>query len=75
MIAKGVGQKSSRRMGHVPMAGPQGSLELLSRVKAGHKVYVHINNTNPVLERTSPERNAVEQAGWEIGEDGMEFVL
>lgn len=75
MIAQGVGQKTSRRMGHMPMAGPDGSLARLSHIKAARKVYVHINNTNPVLDRTSPERTAIEQAGWEIGEDGMEFSL
>jgi pyrroloquinoline quinone biosynthesis protein B len=38
-------------------------------------VFIHINNTNPVLLRDSPERRQAEAAGWEIAEDGLEIVL
>lgn len=75
MITQGAGRKTSRRMGHLPMAGPDGSLAQFKTFPIERKVYVHINNTNPVLERGSKERRMVEYEGWEIGEDGMEFVL
>ncbi len=39
------------------------------------KVYVHINNSNPVLDDNSPERKVVQNAGWEVGFDGMEIRI
>ena len=61
-------------MGHVPIDGPEGSLARLSHLRA-RKVYTHVNNTNPILDETSPERRAIEKAGWEVAEDGMDFTL
>jgi len=72
MIASGTGSKTGRRMGHMPIEG--GSLTALDGV-AARRIYVHINNTNPILVDGSPERMAVERAGWEVAEDGMEIVL
>jgi pyrroloquinoline quinone biosynthesis protein B len=74
MIRAGVGEKTGRRMGHMPIGGPDGSLALLSGVRK-RRVYIHINNTNPVLVEGSPERRTVEAAGWEIAFDGMRIVL
>jgi pyrroloquinoline quinone biosynthesis protein B len=74
MIATGTGTKTGRRMGHMPIDGADGSLRALAGI-AGRRIYVHINNTNPVLVDGSPERLEVERAGWEIAEDGMEVVL
>ena len=71
----GLSPKTAARMGHVAMAGPAGSLAALAGVEVGAKVYVHINNTNPALVEGSPERAAVEAAGWRIAHDGMEFTL
>ena len=75
MIEAGLGVKSARRMGHVPMSGDGGSLYGLADVEARRRVYVHINNTNPVLVAGSRERVAVEDAGWEVGFDGMRIEL
>jgi pyrroloquinoline quinone biosynthesis protein B len=61
-------------MGHMPIGGVDGSLEALAGI-AGRRIYVHINNTNPILVEGSPERAAVKAKGWEIAEDGMEIVL
>src|SRR5215470_10615981 len=74
MIASGTGTKTGRRMGHMPIDGRDGSLTALEGV-AGRRIYVHINNTNPILVDGSPERLAVERKGWEVAEDGMEIVL
>ena len=41
----------------------------------GRRIYIHINNSNPVLLEDSPERAAVEAAGWEVAYDGQEIVL
>jgi pyrroloquinoline quinone biosynthesis protein B len=74
MIRKETGTKTGRRMGHVPIDGAEGSLASLAGI-GGRRIYIHINNTNPVLVDGSPERRKVEAAGWEIAEDGMEIVL
>ena len=72
MITSGTGEKTGRRMGHMPIEG--GSLTALDGLPA-RRIYVHINNTNPILIDGSPERAIVERSGWEIAEDGMEIVL
>jgi pyrroloquinoline quinone biosynthesis protein B len=74
MITTGTGAKTGRRMGHMPIDGDDGSLAALEGL-AGRRVYVHINNTNPILIAGSPERLHVEGKGWEIAEDGMEITL
>ncbi len=74
MIASGTGEKTGRRMGHMPIAGDDGTLASLADISA-RRVFLHINNTNPILINDSPERAAVERAGWLVAEDGMEFVL
>lgn len=75
MAKAGVGVKTGRRMGHVPMSGDGGSLDAFRGVKVGRKVYIHINNTNPVLISGSAERRAVESRDWEISEDGLEIAI
>ena len=74
MIASGTGEKTGRRMGHMPIDGEGGSLGALQGLLA-RKIFVHINNTNPILVDGSTERRRVEAAGWEVAEDGMEIVL
>lgn len=72
MIAAGVGVKTGRRMGHAPIAGPDGSLAGLAELR-GRRIFLHINNTNPILLADSPERREVEAAGYEVAYDGMEI--
>ncbi len=75
MIRSGTGVKTGRRMGHISVSGDEGSLAGLAAVRLGRRVYLHINNTNPILLADSPERAAVAAAGWEVAFDGMEIVL
>lgn len=75
MLAAGLSEKTGRRMGHMPMTGPGGSLDWLASLPASRKIYTHINNSNPVLIQGSPERRLVESAGIEIAHDGMEINL
>jgi pyrroloquinoline quinone biosynthesis protein B len=75
LIDLGIGTRTARQMDHLPMSGPGGSLEQLARLPCQHRIYSHINNTNPVLLEQSPERAAVEAAGLTIGADGLSFVL
>ena len=71
----GASEKRASDMAHLPIGGPGGSLAALGGVGAARRMYIHLNNTNPVLREDSPERAAVERAGWEIARDGMEMVL
>ncbi|WP_353476501.1 pyrroloquinoline quinone biosynthesis protein PqqB (plasmid) [Salipiger sp. H15] len=73
MIAAGLGGKTGRRMGHMSMSGPEGSIAAFEGLDVGRKVFVHMNNTNPVLRPDAPERGTAERAGWTIGQDGMEL--
>lgn len=75
MVAAGVGSKTGARMGHVSISGENGSLAALAELGVGNRIYVHINNTNPVLDAASAEHAAVVAAGWEIAFDGMEVRL
>ena len=75
MIDAGLGHKSARRMGHVPMWGEGGSVERLRDVAIGRCIFVHINNTNPVLVSDSQERAKAEAFGWEVAYDGMRIEL
>ena len=74
MIASGTGEKTGRRMGHMPIEGADGSLAALKGL-GKRRIYIHINNTNPVLIEGSPERRRVETAGFEIAADGLEIRL
>jgi pyrroloquinoline quinone biosynthesis protein B len=67
--------RSAREMGHVPISGADGSLEKLKTLERPKKIYIHINNTNPILDRTSAAFREVKKAGISIAEDGMEFEL
>lgn len=75
MLTHGVGKKTGARMGHMSMNGDKGSLAAFDGLGVARKVYVHLNNTNPVLIDSSDERAAVKAAGWEVAHDGLEIVL
>ena len=74
MIVAGLGVKTGRRMGHTPISGPDGTLDRLADLPA-RRIFLHINNTNPILLSDSPERRVVEAAGFEVAYDGMEISL
>lgn len=67
------GAPAAAEMGHMTIR--DGSLKLLQHLPAKAKVYIHINNTNPILAANSPERAAVEAASIVVGQDGLEFEL
>jgi pyrroloquinoline quinone biosynthesis protein B len=75
LIRLGLGAKTAREMGHLPIDGPGGSLEQLAPLPIGRKVYTHINNTNPILLEDSPERQIAEQHGLEVAADGLELQI
>jgi pyrroloquinoline quinone biosynthesis protein B len=67
--------KRAADMAHWPIGGPDGSLARLADLAVTRKLFVHINNTNPILREDSAERELVEAAGWTVAEDGMEIAL
>jgi len=67
--------RSARQMGHLPISGAGGSLERFNRLGRQRKIYIHINNTNPILDEESPENRIVRESGWEVAWDGMEIAL
>ena len=75
MVTAGVGHKTGRRMGHMSMSGESGSLAAFRDVAIKRKVYIHINNTNPVLIEDSPERKIVESERWQVAYDGQVIEL
>ena len=75
LIAAGLGNKTGQGMGHIAMSGDSGAIAALANLDIGRKIFLHINNSNPVLLRDSAERKTAEHAGWQIPTDGMEIVL
>lgn len=74
MISSGTGFKTGRRMGHVPVSGDDGSIAQLASLPASSRIFVHMNNTNPLLISGSPERKSAESKHWKIAYDGMEII-
>jgi pyrroloquinoline quinone biosynthesis protein B len=67
------GARSAREMNHIPIN--DGSFDVLRQSRARRKIYIHVNNTNPIFMSGSYERAQIEQAGIEVAHDGMEIVL
>lgn len=66
------GGETAHQMGHIPV---KESLSLLKDIKVGRRMFIHLNNTNPILNETSAEHRAVRQAGWEVAEDNCQPEL
>ncbi|MBV9777172.1 MAG: pyrroloquinoline quinone biosynthesis protein PqqB [Acetobacteraceae bacterium] len=75
MIRAGTGTKTGRRMGHMSVHGPDGTLAAFRDLDVRRKILIHINNSNPILLRDSAERETARAAGWEVAFDGMEITL
>jgi pyrroloquinoline quinone biosynthesis protein B len=75
LVALGLGTKRAEDMAHCPVGGPAGSLAALAGLAARRRIFIHVNNTSPLLRDDSPERAAVEAAGWEVAHDGLEVSL
>jgi pyrroloquinoline quinone biosynthesis protein B len=66
---------TARDMGHVPVSGNDGSLRALAGLQRPRKLFVHVNNTNPMLDESGAAYREVRAAGWEIAEDGWQLNL
>lgn len=78
MITAGLGKKRAADMGHLPQQaedGRPGMMDALERTGAGRKVLIHINNSNPILDESGPERAELNRRGIEVAHDGMEINL
>jgi pyrroloquinoline quinone biosynthesis protein B len=73
--AGGLGTKRAEDMAHQPVGGEGGSLAALRGLQVSRRIFIHVNNTNPMLREGSPERKTVEAAGWEVAHDGLEVEL
>lgn len=67
--------RTARQMGHLPIAGPGGTLDRLAPLRRPRKIFIHINNTNPILDEDSAAHRRVRESGWEVARDGMEITL
>jgi len=71
MVVQGLMNKTGERIGHMNISGPSGTIAAFADLGVKRKIFIHINNSNPVLRENSPERAAVEASGWEVAYDGM----
>jgi pyrroloquinoline quinone biosynthesis protein B len=74
-IRLSISTRTAREMDHLPISGPGGSLEQLTALPCRHRLYTHINNTNPILIEGSPERAQVVSAGLGVGYDGLRMTV
>jgi pyrroloquinoline quinone biosynthesis protein B len=75
LVRLGLAGKTSREMGHLPIDGPDGSLAQLPSLGVRRTIFVHLNNTNPILLADAPERRIVEDSGMEVAMDGLEVEV
>ncbi|MBC7802164.1 MAG: pyrroloquinoline quinone biosynthesis protein PqqB [Gemmatimonadaceae bacterium] len=75
MVRAGLGPKTGRRMGHMSVSGPDGTMAAFAPLGVQRRILLHINNSNPILLDDSPERALVAAAGWDVAYDGMELTL
>lgn len=75
MLRAGLGEKTGKRMGHMSVNDPDGTIAAFRDLGVKRKVFIHINNSNPILLEDSPERAEAEAAGWEVSHDGMRITL
>ena len=70
LIRLGISEKTSKELGHTPMVGVGGSIEVLRELKVRHKLYTHLNNTNPAILEDSSERKRLHDEGFKVARDG-----
>ncbi|BCI67553.1 MAG: pyrroloquinoline quinone biosynthesis protein PqqB [Acetobacter sp.] len=75
MIKAGLGEKTGKRMGHMSVNDTDGTIAAFRDLNVQRKVFIHINNSNPILLADTPERAETEAAGWEVSYDGMRITL
>ena len=72
MIRMGLGRKTGRRMGHMPVTD---TMPALASATVGQRIFVHMNNSNPLTAPSSPQAVDAARQGWQVARDGMEITL
>jgi pyrroloquinoline quinone biosynthesis protein B len=75
MIKNGFSTKLGTDMGHLPLSGEGGLIEILDKLEKPRKILIHINNTNPILDETTKEYEELRSHGIEISYDGMSIEI
>ncbi|HEY2409254.1 MAG TPA: pyrroloquinoline quinone biosynthesis protein PqqB [Polyangiaceae bacterium] len=75
LIALGASERRAEDMAHWPIAGDRGSLRWLREFPSKRRIFIHINNSNPILREDSKEREALRAENVEVAFDGMELSL
>ena len=75
LVSLGISSKTGHRMGHMSIDGPDGTIAAFRDLAVRRKIFIHVNTTNPILDEASPQRTAIQDAGWEVAEDGLEIDL
>ncbi|HET7578604.1 MAG TPA: pyrroloquinoline quinone biosynthesis protein PqqB [Bacillales bacterium] len=75
LVEMGATERGADRMGHLPIGGEAGTAEKLSALPAERKIFIHINNSNPILREDSTERRELERLGFEVAFDGLEVEV
>lgn len=75
MARRGVGTKLASQMGHLSQSGVGGMIEQLQAFPQARKILIHINNTNPILDKDSKEREILSANEIEVSHDGMLIEL
>ena len=71
----GLGEKTGRRMGHLPISGTDGPIVQLAHCNLKTKRFFHINNSNPIWDEQSLAHQTIRDAGWDICHDGLVFEI
>ncbi|KGM07192.1 Coenzyme PQQ synthesis protein B [Methylophaga thiooxydans] len=75
MSNEGISDKRAQEMGHLDQSSEGGIMSILNAMQKPRKILIHINNTNPVLNEESAQRQILNKAGIELAYDGMDIEL
>ncbi|MCP2342568.1 pyrroloquinoline quinone biosynthesis protein PqqB [Actinomadura rupiterrae] len=73
--AAGLSRPTATRMGHLPISGPAGTAERFARLPARHRLYTHLNNTNPLIDPDAPQHALLAAQGIAVAAEGMTLDL
>jgi pyrroloquinoline quinone biosynthesis protein B len=75
MSNEGISNKRAQEMGHLDQSSEGGIMSILNAMTKPRKILIHINNTNPILNEESEQRQILNNAGIEVAYDGMDIEL
>jgi pyrroloquinoline quinone biosynthesis protein B len=73
-VRTSISAKTATGMGHLPIAGPNGTARRLSGLNA-RCLYTHLNNTNPLADPDAPQHALLGEWGLEVAADRMVIEL